>query len=49
MDLEVMDHLIRSYGEIYIINLEENVVKIMGPCNPAEPLSRFIEQLDKGK
>ena len=32
--------------EIY---LEENVVKIMGPCDPVEPFYRLIKKLEKGR
>ena len=38
-----------SYGVIDEIYLEENSVKIMGPYNPEELLSRLIDQLEKGK
>ena len=31
------------------IDLEENSVKMMGPYDPAEPLARLIQQLEKGR
>ena len=31
------------------IDLKENAVKMMGPYNPAEPLARIIEHLEKGR
>ena len=43
--LIMLKHLFSSYGEIDEINLEENAVKMMGPYDPAEPLSQLIEQL----
>ena len=45
--LIMMQHLFSSYEAIDNIDLEENAVKIMGPYNPAEPLARIIEQLEK--
>ena len=38
-----------SYRKIDRIDLEENSVKMMGPYDPVEPLSRLIEQLQKGR
>ena len=46
--LTMLQHLFASYGLIDEIDLEENSVKIMGRYESAEPLSRLIEQLDKG-
>ena len=46
--LTMLQHLFASYGVIGEINLEENAVKMMGPYNPAEPLSQLIKQLEKG-
>ena len=45
----MLQHLLSSYGAINKINLEENTVKISGPYDPAEPLVRLIEQLEKGR
>ena len=36
-----------SYRAINGINLEENVVKMMGPYKPTEPLARLIEKIEK--
>ena len=41
----MLQHIFSSYGAIDKINLEENVVKMMGPYNPAELIVRIIEQL----
>ena len=46
--LTILQHLFTSYGAIDKINLEENAVKMMGTYDPAESLSRIIEQLEKG-
>ena len=46
--LDIMQHLFNSYGAIYETDLEENAVKMMGPDDPAEPLSHLIEKLEKG-
>ena len=46
--LAMIQHLLSSHGVINKIDLEENAVKMMGPYNPAEPLARLIEQLEKG-
>ena len=45
----MLKHLFTSYEVIYEIELEENVVNMMGPYDPAEPLARFIEKLEKGR
>ena len=37
--LTIIQHLLFSYEAINKIDLEENALKIMGPYNPAEPLS----------
>ena len=37
--LTMIQHLLSSYGTIDEINLEENVVKMMGPYDPVEPLA----------
>ena len=37
------------YEAIDEIDLEENGLKMMGPYNPAEPLARLINQLEKGR
>ena len=45
----MLQHLFSSYRAIDKIDLEENAVKMMGPYDPAEPLYRSIEQLEKGR
>ena len=45
--LDMMQHLFNSYGAIDETDLEENAVKMMGPDDPAEPLSHLIEKLGK--
>ena len=37
------------YEAIYEIYLEENKVKMMGPYNPAETITRLIKPLEKGR
>ena len=37
------------YEAIDEIDLEENGVKMIGPYNPAKPLDRLINQLEKGR
>ena len=46
--LQMLQHLFSSYMAIDKINLEEKIVKMMGPYNPIEHLARFIDQLKKG-
>ena len=43
--LTMLQHLFSSYGAIDVIDLKEKAVKIMGPYDPTEPLSRIIKQL----
>ena len=45
----MLQNIFSSYGVIDEIDLERNAVKIMGPYDPAEPLARIIEQLEKGR
>ena len=40
--LQMIQHLFNSYGAIDEIDLEENAVKMIGPCDPAEPLVGLI-------
>ena len=47
--LTMLKHLFSSYRAIYEIDLEENAVKMMVPYDPAKPLSRTIEILEKGR
>ena len=47
--LTILQHLFSSYRAIEEIDLDENSVKMMGPYDPVEPLSRLIEQLEKGR
>ena len=47
--LEIMDHLFRSYGDIYKIDLEENELNMMGLYNPSESLDSLTEQIEKGQ
>ena len=46
--LQMRQQVFTSYGAIDEIDLEENAVKLMEPCEPAEPLARLIKQLEKG-
>ena len=46
--LTMLQHLFSRYKAIDEIIPEENAVKMMGPCDPAEPLARLIEQFEKG-
>ena len=46
---QMLQHLFTSYRVIGEINLEENAVKIMEVYEPAEPLTRLIDQLKKGR
>ena len=45
----MLQHLLNSYGEIDEIYIKENVVKMMGTYDPAEPPDQLIEQLEKGR
>ena len=45
--LNMLHHLLLSYGTIYEMDLEENAVKMMGTYYPAEPLAQLIEKLEK--
>ena len=47
--LNMLQHLSLSYGKIDKINLEGNSVNMMGTYDPAEPLARLIDQLEKGR
>ena len=47
--LTMLQHPLSSYREIDEIDLEENTVNMMGPYNPAEPLSQLVEQLKRGR
>ena len=47
--LVMIQHLFASYRVIYEIDIEENVVNMMGPYDPTETLSRLIEKLEKGR
>ena len=47
--LALLQNLFTSYGAIDKIDLEKNVVKMMEPYDPAEPLSRLIKQLERGR
>ena len=47
--LTMLQHIFSSYGVINEIGLEENAVKMMGTYDPAEPLARLNEQLEKGR
>ena len=48
-ELVVIQHIFESYRVIDEIDLEENVVKMMGPYDPTETLSRLIKKLEKGR
>ena len=47
--LTMLQHLFSSYKAIDEIDLKENSIKMMGPYNPPEPLSRLIKQLENGR
>ena len=47
--LAILQHIINSYGAIDEISLKKNVVKMMGPYDLKEPLSRLINKFDKGR
>ena len=47
--LSMLNHFLPSYRAIDKIYLEENVVKMMETYDPAEPLARLIEKLEKRK
>ena len=47
--LTMLQHLFSSYGVIDKMNLKENSVNMTGPYDPAEPLARLIEQLERGR
>ena len=40
--ITMLQHQFSSYEAIDKIDLEENLVKMMGPYNPAEPLAWLI-------
>ena len=44
--LTMLQHIFASYRAIEKIDLKENAVKMMGPYDPAEPLSQIIKQLE---
>ena len=46
--LTMLYNIFTSYREIDKIDLEGNVVKIMGPYYPVEPLSQLINKLERG-
>ena len=48
-DIAMLQNIFTSCGAIDKINIEENAVKIMEPCDPAEPLARLIKQLEEGR
>ena len=45
----MLQHLFSSYRAIDEIYPKENAVKMMGTYDPAEPLARLIENLEKGR
>ena len=47
--VSMLQHIFRSYGAIYEIDLEENFVKMIGVYDPSEPPNRLIYQLEKGR
>ena len=47
--LHILQYMLNSYGEIDEVDIEENTVKMMGPYDPAETLSRHIDQPKKGQ
>ena len=48
INLDMLQHLLRSYRAINKIVLEENAMKIIGAYDPLEHLSHLIKQLEKG-
>ena len=47
-ELIMLNHLFSSYETINKIDLGENVVNMMGPYDPVQPLGLLIEQLENG-
>ena len=47
--LHILQYMLNSYGDIDEVDIEENTVKMMGPYDPAETLSRLIDQPKKGQ
>ena len=45
--LHILQHMFSSYGEIEKIDLNENVVKMMGTYDPVETLAQLIDQIKK--
>ena len=45
----MLQHLFRLYREIDEIYLKENAVKMLGPYEPAEPLTCLIDKIEKGQ
>ena len=46
--LKMVQHIFTSYRVIDKIDLEENMVNMMGLYNPTEPLVRLIDELENG-
>ena len=47
--LEFIHNIFNSYGAIDIINLKEVLVNMMRPYDPAKPLARLMDKLEKGE
>ena len=45
--IQILQHLFNFYKEIDKIDPEENAVKMMGPYEPTETLSRLTKQIEK--
>ena len=43
--LQTLQYLLNSYGAIDEIDLKENAVKMVGPCDPEKYLARSIGEL----
>ena len=47
--LTMLQHLFSRYRAINKIDLEENIVKMMGPYDTAEPFAQLIDHLEMGR
>ena len=47
--LTILHYLFTMYRAIEEINFKENMVKMMEPYDPADPLAQLIKYLEKGR